>query len=232
MTDVPDPGVANEPTNEELSALHEQLVEGADPTTPARLAELLVGPLRRRFRGFTGLDWDTVDSTVGWSIARYLREPARFDPARGGLLPYLWQDIRGDLLNEVERGTVEVADGHESAEERPRRARREVPDSDAVEVERDHRNPSVDEEVLDAIDPYDLPPALVERARTELGRFDQRDQALLDLLGGRVRETTPYAEVLGIAHLDVDTQRREVKRHKDRLKARLEVIRANLTTPR
>ena len=147
-------------------------------------------------------------------------------------MPYLWQDIRGDLLNEVERCTVAVADGHESAGERPRRARREVPDSDAVEVERDHRNPSVDEEVLDAIDPYDLPPALVERARTELGRFDQRDQALLDLLGGRVRETTPYAEVLGIAHLGVDTQRREVKRHRDRLKARLEVIRANLATPR
>jgi hypothetical protein len=232
MTDIPDPGGTNDPTNEELNELHAELVEGADPTTPARLAELLVGPLRRRFRGFKALDWETVDSTIGWSIARYLREPTRFNPARGGLLPYLWQDVRGDLLNEVERGTVAVTDGHESTGERPRRARREVPDSDAVEVERDHRNPPVDEEVLDAIDPYDLPPAVVERARTELGRFDQRDQALLDLLGGQVRETTPYAEVLGIGHLDLGAQRREVKRHKDRLKARLEVIRANLTAPR
>lgn len=232
MTDVPDPGRANDSTNEELIRFHAELVEGADPTTPARLAELLIGPLRRRFQGFRALDWDTVDSTIGWSIARYLREPTRFDPERGGLLPYLWQDVQGDLLNDAERRTVPMADGYESTGERPRRARREVPDSDAVEVERDHRNPSVDEEVLDVIDPYDLPPALVERARTELGRFDQRDQALLDLLGGGVRETAPYAEVLGISHLDVDTQRREVKRHKDRLKARLEVIRAKLTAPR
>lgn len=232
MTGVPDPGRANDPIDEELIRLHTELVEGVDPTTPARLAELLIAPLRRRFRRFRALDWDAVDSTIGWSIARYLREPTRFDPERGGLLPYLWQDVRGDLLNEVERRTVPVPDGYEARGEKPRRARREVPDSDAVEVERDHRNPSVDEEVLDAIDPYDLPREVVERARTELGQFDQRDQALLELLGGGVRETTPYAEVLGIAHLDIDVQRREVKRHKDRLKARLEVIRANLATPR
>lgn len=232
MTDVSDPGGSNDPTNEELIELHVELVEGADPTTPSRLAELLISPLRRRFRRFGALDWDTVDSTIGWSIARYLREPARFDPERGGLLPYLWQDVRGDLLNELERRTVSISDGYESAAERPQRARRETPDSDAVEVERDHRNPPVDEEVLDAIDPYDLPAVLVERARTELSRFDTRDLALLELLGGGVRETAPYAEVLGISHLDVGIQRGEVKRHKDRLKARLEVIRAKLTTPR
>ena len=75
------------------------------------------------------------------------------------------------------------------------------------------------------------PPRSLRGARAELGRFNQRDQALLELLGAAIRETAPYAEVLGISHLDIDTQRREVKRHKDRLKARLEVIRANLTTP-
>jgi hypothetical protein len=227
------PGGASDPTNEELVELHAALVLGADPTVPAKLAELLVDPLRRRFRRFRALDWDTVDSTIGLSIARYLREPSRFDPERGGLLPFLWQDIQGDLLNEVERRTVPVADHHvwEASGSR-RRQRREIPNSDELEVERDRRNPPVDEEVLDAIDPFDMPPALVERARAELGRFDQRDQALLELLGGGTRETTPYAEVLGISHLDVDTQRREVKRHKDRLKARLEVIRAKLTAPR
>ncbi len=233
MNGEPDPGGANDPTNEELVEFHAALVQGADPTIPAKLAELLVDPLRRRFRRFRALDWDTVDSTIGWSIARYLSEPSRFDPDRGGLLPYLWQDIQGDLLNEVERRTVPVAEPDElSASENPRRQRREIPDREELEVERDRRNPPVDEEVLDAIEPFDMPPALVERAKVELGRFDQRDQALIELLGAGIRETAPYTEVLGVSHLDVDTQRREVKRHKDRLKARLEVIRAKLTTPR
>ncbi len=233
MNGEPDPGGANDPTNEELVELHVALVLGANPAIPAKLAELLVAPLRRRFGRFRALDWDTVDSTIGWSIARYLREPSRFDPERGGLLPYLWEDVQGDLLNEVEHRTVPVADHHEpAASEPPRRQRREIPDGVTVEVERDRRNPPVDEEVLDAVDPFDMPPALVERARAELGRFDQRDQALLELLGAGIRETAPYAEVLGISHLDLDTQRREVKRQKDRLKARLEVIRAKLTTPR
>lgn len=233
MTAESDHSAANDPTSEELDELHAALVLDADPTVPAKIAELLVDPLRRRFRRFRGLDWDTIDSTIGLSVARYLREPSRFDPERGGLLPFLWQDIRGDLLNEVERCTVPVADREKQAgSEPPRRQRREIPDSDAIEVGQDRRNPAVDEEVLDAIDPYDIPPTLVEQARAELGRFDQRDQALLELLGAGIRGTAAYAEVLGIAHLDVETQRREVKRHKDRLKARLEVIRAKLTAPR
>lgn len=234
MTDVTGVPGADDPDSEHLLALHAELVEGTDLTTSARLAELLVEPLRRRFRqGFNGLDWDTVDSTIGWSIARYLKEPARFDPDRGGLLSYLYQDVRGDLLNELEKRTIAIAgaiDGGDSG--RPARTRRELPSSEVLEVEGDRRNLPVEEEVLDAMDPFDLPPAVVERAKGALDGFDDRDRALLDLLGGGVRETSAYAEVLGINHLDVDAQRREVKRHKDRLKARLEVIRAKLAEPR
>lgn len=232
MRDEPGPAGNGDPTNEELVELHAALVLGTDPTVPAKLAELLLPRLRRRFHRFAALDCDTVDSTIGWSIARYLRDPSRFDPERGALLPYLWQDIQGDLLNEVERRTVGSSEHHEPADAAPRRRRREIPDTEALEVERDCRNPPVDEEVLDAIDPFDMPAALVDQARAELGRFDRRDHALLGLLAAGVRETAPYAEVLAISHLDVATQRQEVKRHKDRLKARLEVIRVRLATPR
>lgn len=226
MREESGPAGDGDPNNEELVELHAALVLGTDPTVPPKLAELLLPSLRRRFHRFAALDSDTVDSTIGWSIARYLRDPSRFDPERGALLPYMWQDIQGDLLNEVERRMVA------SSDHAPWRRRREIPDTEALEVERDRRNPPVDEEVLDAIDPFDMPAALVDQARAELGRFDRRDHALLGLLTAGVRETAPYAEVLAISHLDIATQRQEVKRHKDRLKARLEVIRARLGTPR
>jgi hypothetical protein len=44
----------------------------------------------------------------------------------------------------------------------------------------------------------------------------------LALLIENVRETEEYASVLGIAHLAVDEQRKQVKLHKDRICKQLE----------
>ena len=82
--------------------------------------------------------------------------------------------------------------------------------------------------MLDALDPFDVSPEVLDAARAELANFSELDRRLLDLLAQGVRETAPYAEVLGIGHLPQALQRRAVKRHKDRLKARLEVIRERL----
>jgi hypothetical protein len=206
--------MTGEPSQAELLALHEVLVAGRDPTTSARLAELLLPALRRRFRGATMPDPHSADSLVGLSIARYLSEPDRYDAERGPLLAYLWQDVAGDLKNEWAS--------------RSRLRRHEAPASDDVELTEPARNLSVEEEVLDALDPFDVPLALLEAARQEAARFSDTDRKLLALLTDGVRSTAAYAEVLGISHLPDQTQRREVKRHKDRLKARLEVIRGRL----
>lgn len=78
------------------------------------------------------------------------------------------------------------------------------------------------------MDAFDLPPALLERARSKLSEFSEQDRQLIALLGTGVRSTGPYAEVLGIAHLPALAQAREVNRHKDRLRKRLGVIRDQL----
>jgi hypothetical protein len=207
----------DDPGQAELRELHEELVAGEDPTVPARLAELLLPALRRRFASTMTPDPHSVESLIGLSIARYLNEPERYRPERGPLLAYLWRDVAGDVKNEWDS--------------RARLRQHESPDSAAVELSTADRNLSVEEEVLDAMDRFDVPPAVVERARDQLSRFSEQDRQLLALLGAGVRSTGPYAEILGIAHLPVRAQAKEVNRHKDRLKKRLEVIRGQLRQP-
>jgi hypothetical protein len=203
-----------EPQQDELLRLHTQLCAGEDPTASARLAELLLPALRRRFRSTRAADPHTIDSLINLSIARYLRDPGRYEPARGPLLAFLYRDVEGDRKNEL-------------ASLASRRAH-ELPDSEAVDVASAGRNPGTEEEVLDALDPFDVPREMLEAARSEAATLSEQDRRLLMLIGDGVRETVAYAEILGIAHLPTEVQRREVKRHKDRLKARVEVIRGRL----
>lgn len=202
----PDPG--------DLQLLHEALLAGADPTAPARMAELLMPALHRRFSGRELPDPHAVTSLVGLSIARYLAKPARWRPERGPLLAFLWQDVAGDIKNE--------------RDSRARLRQHELPDSAAVELFATDQNLSVEEEVLDDMDPFDMAQALAGRALDAISGFSQQDRELVELLGAGVRSTSPYAEVLGITHLPEPHQAKEVKRHKDRLNKRLGVVRGQL----
>lgn len=206
-----------EPTSDELLVLHRALIDGVDPTVPARLAELLVPALARRFRRVSGPDVHTVESLIGLSIARYLSNPDRYQPDKGPLLAFLWRDITGDVRNEWAAHTT--------------RRGQESPTDELIELVSFGRNPSLEEEVLDAVDPFNAAPDLVRAARQAIERFGPQDQELLALIAEGVRETAPYAAALGITHLPVGVQRAEVKRHKDRLKARLGGIRDRLSRP-
>lgn len=200
-----------DPDAVELLRLHELLCAGEDLTAPARMAELLLPALKRRFSGTKLADPHAVDSLVGLSIARYLADPDRWKPDRSPLLAYLYRDVGGDVLNE--------------RDSRARLRRHEEPNSAAVELAGADRNLNVEEEVLDEMDPFDVPPAVLARAHEEIAVFSDQDRHLLELLGAGVRSTSAYAEVLGISHLPQEAQTEEVKRHKDRLKKRLGVIR-------
>lgn len=208
----------SEPDHGELLRLHAELCAGEDPTVPARLAELLLPALLRRFRNVAVADPHAVNSLVGLSIARYLRDPARYHPEQGPLLAFLWRDVEGDRKNELAS--------------RASRRTRETPASHVIDFERADRNLVMEEEILDALDPFDLSPERLDAAQRELASFSDQDRELLMLMSDSVRETVAYSEILGITHLPTETQQRQVKRHKDRLKARLEVIRGRLGLPR
>lgn len=204
----------SDPDPDELLSLHQLLITEEDPTAPARMAELLLPALKRRFAGTRLPDPHDVESLIGWSIARYVTEPSRWRPQQAPLLAFLYQDVNGDIVNERDR--------------RARLRRHEEPDSAVVELVGADRNPSPEEEVLDDMDPLDVAPALLARAREEISPINKQDRQLIEPLGGGVRATSAYAEVLGIVHLPKEAQAEEVKRHKDRLKKRLGVIRAQL----
>jgi RNA polymerase sigma-70 factor (ECF subfamily) len=51
---------------------------------------------------------------------------------------------------------------------------------------------------------------------------DPRDRQVADLVLDGERSIEPFARLLGLEGLPVDERRREVKRHKDRIKKRLE----------
>lgn len=138
------------------------------------MAELLLPALKRRFSG-TKLA-DPLESLIGLSIARYLADPDRWKPDRAPLLAYLYRDVGGDVLNE--------------RDSRARLRRHEEPTSAAVEVAGVDRNLNVEEEVRDEMEPFDVAPTVLARARDEMAAFSDQDRHLIELLGGGVRATS------------------------------------------
>lgn len=205
-----------DPPGAELHVLHQRLLAG-DVTAPRELAERVIPLVRRRLGRLerTVEDPDVVRSAIGWVIATYLRHPERFDPGRGGLVGYLAMEARGDVLNELDVLR--------------RRRRHERPVDNPVELERPGRDNTVEDEMLERVDPVDVPPDVVRAALQALSDLDDLDRRLLQMMADGVRSTAAFAAVLELSHLPVALQRKEVKRHKDRLTKRLERLRERLS---
>src|SRR5207248_3056166 len=100
---------------------------------------------------------DQIESACGVTIARYLKAPQLYDPAKGSLLGWLWIDVVGDIHNEATSAVT----------------RREAADSEVVELRSVSRksfldeaeSASVEEVALDALDPFDLDPAVAAAVR-------------------------------------------------------------------
>jgi DNA-directed RNA polymerase specialized sigma24 family protein len=202
--------VLEDPGQEALLVLHEALL-GGDIAARVRLAELLLPAMRRRFANRRDLEHDEIDSIIGNCIATYLSAPDAYDRARAPLLAYLYRDIDGDVRNEVAK----------------RSRRPEVAAEDEIlELRAPRGNPTMEDEVVERLDPLDLPRSQVEAVLAQIKELSQEDREILRLRVEGVRSTHVYAQVLGIAHLPAGQQRREVKRVKDRLDKRLGSIRA------
>jgi RNA polymerase sigma-70 factor (ECF subfamily) len=205
-----------DPTGAELNVLHQRLLAG-DVTAPRELAERLIPLVRRRLGQLERSVEDPamVRSAIGFVIARYLREPKRFDPERGSLVGYLAMEARGDVLNELEALR--------------RRRVHECPVDNPVEQGRPGRDSTVEEEVLERLDPVDVPPDVARAALQALSELDGVDRRLVQMMADGVRSTAAFAAVLELSHLPVELQRKDVKRHKDRLGKILERLRERLS---
>jgi hypothetical protein len=199
-----------EPLEDFAEEVHRCLVAGSDPTAPARLAStylnILVENLRRRFR-------DINDETLFYdaatdAILNYAEKPTSFDPAKSRLLTYLTNSAVGDLKNalakEIRRGQGQ------------NKVVQELTVNATISMEIDSILSIEDDSAKDMI-------------KQVLHAFsDPIDRQLLNLILDRERSTSAFVEVLGIKNHSQLEQQEIVKKHKDRIKARLKRLRAKI----
>ena len=191
--------------HDRVRALHVRLVAG-DRVASGQLAEVLLPELADRL----GRQWPTLagtdavhDAAVEVLVA-YLRDPERYDPSRSNLVSWLQMQAHGDLTNDYrspkrsfhQRRVALMREGVEG-EDFARKLRLVRSDDYPSDVQRD----AVDQ-ALGALD-------------------DDRDRRLLALLLDGETSTAAAADILGLSHLPVDEQQTEVKRNKDRIKAKV-----------
>lgn len=182
------------PSDDQLLAACRRLAD--DPTTAGAFAGLVLPPLEAELRRyFPRTDPHAVTEAADWAVAAFLRNPAAFDPARGPLPAYLRLAARRDLIN------ILAADG--------RRNRGRIPWA-GVEL----APPAGNERMAESF--ADHP----ELAAAVAG-LDAADRAVFDLMCDGEQATAVFAAVLGIADRSAGEQADEVKRAKDRVKARL-----------
>lgn len=179
---------------------------GGDPTASSRVFTVLLDPLIDwlSFRWSNERDAERVRDFAIDSIIGYLESPERYDPARASLLTYLRLDAHGDLLNDHDR--------------RQRQGKR-LQETD-VELEDEIRNSSTDEYPSDREEP-ELRLVDVREALP-----DERDRRAVFLMMEGERSTEAFAEVWELTDLPAPQQVAEVKRSKDRVKARLRRLRS------
>lgn len=185
-------------------ALHAEVCAG-DPTASSRIFTALLEPLIDwlGFRWRNERDAERVRDFAIDSILSYLEDPQRYDPSKASLLTYLRMDAHGDLLNDHER--------------RQRRGEKEA--EATVELAPGGRNSSTDEYPSER----ELPEMKLSIVRDALP--DERDRHAVLLMMEQERSTEAFAKVWELTELGAEDQAAEVKRNKDRIKARLRRLR-------
>jgi hypothetical protein len=183
------------PPDEQLCDAWRRLV--ADPTAAGAFAELVLPPLEAGLRRrFPRCEPDATTDAAHWAVLAFLKNPTAFDPARGPLPAFLRLAARRDLINILQRDA--------------RHHRGRIP-WDGVELAQPAGN---EREVAETFADH---PELV----AAVAELDEADRAVFELMLDGERDTAVFAAVLGIADRPADEQFDDVKRAKDRVKARL-----------
>lgn len=184
------------PSGEDLLAAWGRLTD--DPTAGGAFVALALRPLVRQLAAWRPTtDPGTVESVATDVLLWLLKNPTRYDPAKSPLAAFLSLVARRKLLTALES-------------ERRHQAGK-IPWDD-VEFTHADRN----EDGGDDVPSFDSP-----ELQPVLAALDESDRRLLDLMRGGERATSAFAAVLGVADRPAEEQEREVKRAKDRIKARL-----------
>jgi RNA polymerase sigma-70 factor (ECF subfamily) len=192
---------------EDALRLHRRLLE-RDPVAPADFAVAFLNPLIVWLQTtHAGVDPMACAEAAGEAIVRFLIDPTKYDPQRLGVEAFLRMAAQRDLQNLLRK------------ERRHQRKRRdwkvvEQASEDGKYLRRDD-DPSLLLQIDETRQRQTLPDALWQQL-TDVERrcWEQMQQG--------ERRHSVFAALLGVTHLRVDEQKREVKRVKDRLKKRQE----------
>lgn len=198
-------------------SIHERLLNN-DHTASSELAEAVLDQIITSLhRANPSLrDPDILQTAAIDAVLSYIKRPQQYDPAKRGLFGYLVMSAQGDLKNALAALR--------------RRQEREVP-FDSVELSQIARNMELTEDTEDGVrsSSDSLVPDVQnsEELRSLLkdltAIFDSPvDMEMAKLILQGERDTAAFAKVLGIDGSNIDEQRKEVKRQKDRIKKRIE----------
>lgn len=186
-----------------LLLLHRRLLDGDRVVSEEIMESLLlrlVGELQRKF---PTTDAHLISDGVTDALLDYCQKPAAFDidqrvPLDRFLTKASWRNIANLLRGERRRKLREVKSAKSSIEK-------------VVELDPEAGNSFQDE---------------TQDEQAQLGKLtelldDPTDKRVFQLRAMGERRTEQFARVMGIIHLPIDEQRREVKRAKDRIDKQL-----------
>lgn len=193
------------PAKETLLALHKRLL-ASDVTAPAELVLAAIEPLCAQLAGHERRDPQLVYDAATDALLDFIKNPTKFNPAKGDPWTYLHLAAKRDLLN-LQRS-------------RTRAHNRDLRHSGVApgQVAGNWMEPSIDEEGLGR---EAAKQRLLEIERGQVDTMSNADHQILRLIANGERRTGPFAVVLGVESLPEAEQRRAVKNAKDRLLKRL-----------
>jgi len=179
-----------------------------DPTAPAEVAETALPVIEKFLAGrYGGQEEHLRIEAATDALMDYLCDPSKYDASKSKLLTYLRTAANGDMMNLLAKG--QRRDDRFDATDPV-----ELSESDGNKDTEGHVDPVLDE--IRALAAQEKLEAFMRETFA-----DPMDLELVTLVLDDVRKTSEYVSVLRLEHLDEVSQRAEVKRHKDRIKARL-----------
>jgi DNA-directed RNA polymerase specialized sigma24 family protein len=187
------------PASEVAEDLYRRLADG-DPVASSDLAVAVLDPLTAHLQTrHPRADPHACATAAGQAILDLIRQPAIFDPTRGGLLAFLRMSAERDLLNlfEAERRHHRNREYHDSVEPADGDGNQRTEAADDL--------PSLDDPALAA----------------EIASLSPDERTVFDLIRDGEKATAVFATALGL-DVPADEQARAVKRIKDRVVKRLQ----------
>ena len=187
-----------------------------DITAFAELCEIVLPQLVTFLQTiFPAHDSHLREQVVIDCLLDYQARPQQYNPEKLALWPFLRMAVRRDMLNMLDKQgryshrLYPIDDPHIASQLPPVE---DVQEAMALDEWLQRHTDKPREEIITALQ----------------AELEPRDQQMLWLMLDGVRETSAYAAIMGLTHLDVANQRREVKKAKDRILKKVQRFGQNL----